>query len=85
MSTLVSKALGGEWHEARNQHYRLLPLLRALFRETNPVPVKALLAELGRCTAEVRLPLVEAEGATRAELSRAFGALAPLARAASPG
>ena len=42
---------------ARRLHYRLLPLMRANFAETNPVPVKAAMALLGRCGADLRPPL----------------------------
>ena len=38
-------------------HQRLLPLFDALFSETNPIPVKAAVAETGRCGEEIRLPL----------------------------
>ncbi len=43
---------------------RLLPLHTALFRETSPAPAKYALARLGRCHADVRLPLVEVGEAT---------------------
>lgn len=46
----------------------LAPLVRALFLEVNPVPLKAALAHLGRCSAEVREPLAPLEDETRAEL-----------------
>ena len=55
---LVSAALAGDFAQARALHYRLLPLIRALFVETNPVPVKHALGLMGKCTPEVRLPLV---------------------------
>ena len=38
---------------------RLLPLMRALFVETNPIPVKQALAFMGKCTAEMRMPLTQ--------------------------
>jgi 4-hydroxy-tetrahydrodipicolinate synthase len=57
------------------------PLVRALFVETNPVPVKAALAELGRCPPEVRLPLVPLERSSR-EVVRAALAECGLLRAA---
>jgi 4-hydroxy-tetrahydrodipicolinate synthase len=48
----------GEVEKAREVHYRLLPLMNALFIETNPIPVKAALHLMGRIkTATVRLPL----------------------------
>lgn len=55
---LVDAALEGDWPRARQLHYELLPLFRALFLETNPIPIKAALAMLGVCRDELRLPLV---------------------------
>ena len=49
----------GDAREALAIHTRLTPLHRALFIEANPGPVKYALARLGRCSAEIRLPLVE--------------------------
>lgn len=46
----------GKWNEARDLHYYLLPMNDALFIETNPVPAKAALGLMGRCSPEVRLP-----------------------------
>ena len=64
MSQMVASALGGDYDAARKLHYRLLPLMRALFVETNPIPVKAALEIMGRRQAHFRLPLVRptAEG-----------------------
>ncbi len=58
----------GDWDSTRRLHYRLLPLTRALFLETNPIPVKAALAMMGYCRDEVRLPLVPMSEASRARL-----------------
>ncbi len=59
MAALVRAARKGELAKARELHYVLLPLFRALFVETNPIPAKKALALLGLCTPEVRLPLWE--------------------------
>ncbi len=48
----------GDLEAARREHYALLPVVRYLFAETNPVPCKMMMAEMGLCTAELRLPLV---------------------------
>jgi 4-hydroxy-tetrahydrodipicolinate synthase len=49
--------------KARSLHYKMSPLIDALFIETNPVPVKAALAMMGKIEYEVRLPLAKlAEG-----------------------
>ena len=54
---LVRAFQAGDLAAARAAHYRLLPLFDALFCETNPIPLKAALALMGRMQAEIRLPL----------------------------
>lgn len=51
---------------------RLMPLHLALFVETSPAPVKYAASLLGLCTAEVRLPLCEIQGATKARVREAI-------------
>lgn len=58
VATLVESMLSGDLAGARALHHQLADLTRALFIETNPIPVKAVASWLGLCTAEVRLPLV---------------------------
>jgi 4-hydroxy-tetrahydrodipicolinate synthase len=65
VSAMVRAALGGRWDEARREHQRLFPFFRDLFVETNPIPVKAALAMLGRIAEEYRLPLCEMSPASR--------------------
>jgi 4-hydroxy-tetrahydrodipicolinate synthase len=64
MSSMVAAALEGDLDRARELHYRLLPIMRANFVETNPVPVKTAMAELGRCRGHVRPPLGAPERAS---------------------
>ncbi|MBN1531250.1 MAG: 4-hydroxy-tetrahydrodipicolinate synthase [Spirochaetes bacterium] len=59
---------GGSIDEARALFYRLLPLCRAMFFETNPIPVKEAMAMLGHCTPELRLPLTPLSDANRDRL-----------------
>jgi 4-hydroxy-tetrahydrodipicolinate synthase len=54
---LVDAALAGDGDAARAAHLALYPLCRAMFCETNPVPVKEAAALLGLCAPDVRLPL----------------------------
>lgn len=68
---MVNAALKGDWDRARRAHYRLLPLSNAMFLETNPIPVKAALAMMGRCADELRLPLVPMSEGPRAQLRQA--------------
>lgn len=58
MSKLVDAALAGRFEEARQIHYRLLPLFDVLFVETNPAPVKKAMSMMGLPAGSVRLPLV---------------------------
>jgi 4-hydroxy-tetrahydrodipicolinate synthase len=64
MRHLVRFALLGHLEEARQLHERLLPLMDANFTESNPIPVKAALALMGRVRNVLRLPLVPAEHTT---------------------
>jgi 4-hydroxy-tetrahydrodipicolinate synthase len=58
VAALVEAYRGGRVEEARGWHARLFPLSRDLLAlAPNPIPVKAALSLLGRCAAEVRLPL----------------------------
>jgi 4-hydroxy-tetrahydrodipicolinate synthase len=57
--------LAGDYRKALELQDRLMPLHRALFLETSPAPIKYALSLLGRCSARVRLPLVEPGEATR--------------------
>jgi len=70
---LVTLALAGRRSEAAAQLYALLPLMDALFLESNPIPLKAALAQKGICGDAVRLPLVAANAATRARLAELLG------------
>ncbi|HZP44351.1 MAG TPA: 4-hydroxy-tetrahydrodipicolinate synthase [Candidatus Binataceae bacterium] len=58
MHDLTAAALAGDFARARALHFRMLPLMRALFVETNPIPVKQALAFMGRSSNEMRLPLI---------------------------
>lgn len=58
MSQLVHSFGDGDLKRAQDIHYRLLTLFDILFRETNPIPVKAALAEMGLIEPGIRLPLM---------------------------
>jgi 4-hydroxy-tetrahydrodipicolinate synthase len=57
MKELVDAAISGDLLLARKIHYRLLPLMRANFIESNPVPVKTALHLMGKFGPHVRSPL----------------------------
>ena len=69
---LVHSLLGGDARRAPGIVEELAPLVRALFLETNPVPVKAALELMGLCSSEVRLPLVPLEPENLDKLERAL-------------
>jgi 4-hydroxy-tetrahydrodipicolinate synthase len=54
---MVESALEGNWEDARQIHRELYPLSKALFIETNPIPVKTALGKMGKIKPELRLPL----------------------------
>jgi 4-hydroxy-tetrahydrodipicolinate synthase len=69
MRAMVALLLSGDLEQAREWHYRLLPLMEANFLESNPAPVKAALALAGRIKNELRLPLLPVTERTRAALA----------------
>lgn len=64
MRTLSDLSRAGKPAEALAAHQGLMPLFRAAFLESNPGPIKYLLAEMGLIANELRLPLVPIEPAT---------------------
>lgn len=68
MSRMVHRFLEGDPAEALRLQLRYLPLIAALFRESNPIPVKAAMAALGFDVGAVRLPLVPVSPEVRDEL-----------------
>ena len=60
---LAAACLNGNWDAGRALQFKLIPLIRSLFIETNPIPVKTALALMGKCSEELRLPMTPmAEG-----------------------
>ena len=58
MSDMWDAAKAGDWMRARKIHHKLRALNQLLFAEPSPAPTKAALSLLGRCSQEIRLPLV---------------------------
>lgn len=73
-STMVRDALKGKLDAARRQHFALLPAMRACFFETNPIPIKTVLAAQGIMEEHLRLPLtpLETESPVRQRILTAF-------------
>lgn len=59
MMEIYRRFKAGDIQGARERQMRLLPLIRAMFIETNPAPIKHAMASLGLCSPELRLPLFE--------------------------
>lgn len=64
----------GDLQEARRIHYKLLPLCKAMFYETNPIPVKTAMKMMGMVTGELRMPLCPPTDETAAILKKALQA-----------
>ena len=79
-SNIVPKEVGrmchaffdGNMEKAKKLHYKLQPLHRAMFLETNPIPVKTALAMMGKIEEEFRLPLVRMGELNRKKLEKAL-------------
>lgn len=75
-ANIMPKAIGeltdafyaGDLEKARQLHLQTLKINNAMFIESNPVPVKTALAMMGKCSDEVRLPLVPMSAANKAKL-----------------
>ena len=78
MVRLTESALRGEWDEAREVHYRLLPLMEANFIESSPGPVKAAMAMMGLLEENFRLPLVPIQEQSRTRIREVIAELGPL-------
>ena len=57
VSRMVRAFLRGKIEEARALHYKMLPLVKAMFIETNPIPVKTAMGLMGMIGPELRLPM----------------------------
>ena len=68
VAALAEAMLAGDLAEALALHYQLADLTRALFIESNPIPVKTAASWLGLCTPELRLPLVPLAPASERQL-----------------
>lgn len=71
-ATMIAACLKGDWQAARRLHYEMLPLIRALTQETNPIGVKAALSMMRYCRDELRLPLLPMSEAPRGKLRTAM-------------
>ena len=70
IAQMTQAALDDDWPRARSLHRKYLPLMQALFIESNPMPAKCLLALMGRIEENYRLPMVRVKPETRAKLEK---------------
>jgi len=69
-AALTKHCLAGDYAAARKLHYKLFPLCKGMFIETNPIPVKTAMKLLGRLNGEMRLPLCEMTKENEGKLSK---------------
>lgn len=75
MAAMMDAALAGDLEKARELHYKLFPLMQAMFYDTNPVPAKAALEMMGKIkSGKPRLPLCQMNDETTAKLKTALSA-----------
>ena len=75
LSRMVDAALAGRWDEARELHYRWLPLMDVNFVESSPGPVKAAMTLMGLIEENLRLPLVPVTEKTRSRVREVLSEL----------
>src|SRR5438046_8877092 len=87
MAEMTRAALNNDWETARRLHKKYLPLMQANFLESNPLPVKAVLAMMGKLEEIYRLPLLPMRRDTRSKLQKIATEAGLIARpaAAAPG
>ena len=68
MSQMVEFAERGDFTAARKIHNILLPLMMVNFAESNPIPVKSAMAQMGLLEENYRLPMVAPRDGTRAKI-----------------
>ena len=72
MHKLTQAGLQGDLTAAAGMHHALVHAMRACFFDTNPIPVKAVLAHVGKCRPAVRLPLVKLPSEKKSSVMAAF-------------
>ena len=72
VAEIQNLSLAGKYKEALAAHERLVFLHQAMFCETSPTPVKYAAHAMGKCSAEVRLPLVDIQASSKAMLREAL-------------
>src|ERR1700746_1614417 len=84
MAEMKHAALNNDWTTARSLHRKYLPLMQGNFIESNPLPVKAVLAMMGKIEEVYRLPLLPMRRDTRSRLQKIVAGIGLLSKAAGP-
>jgi 4-hydroxy-tetrahydrodipicolinate synthase len=84
MAEMTRAALNNDWNMARTIHRKYLPLMQANFIESNPLPVKAVLAMMGKLEEIYRLPLLPMRRDTRSKLQKIAADAGLITRPAAP-
>jgi 4-hydroxy-tetrahydrodipicolinate synthase len=84
MAALTRAALNNDWTTARSLHRKYLPLMQANFIESNPLPVKAVLAMMGKIEEVYRLPLLPMRRDTRSKLQKIATEVGVISKPAVP-
>jgi 4-hydroxy-tetrahydrodipicolinate synthase len=85
LSQMTQAALDDDWPRARKLHRKFLPLMQALFFESNPMPAKCILAMMGRMEENYRLPMVRVKPETRSKLEKITAEVGLLAERVAAG
>jgi len=83
MTSLTRAALSNDWTTARALNRKYLPLMQANFIESSPLPVKAVLAMMGKLEEVYRLPLLPMRRDTRSRLQKIAGEAGLVSKSAS--
>jgi 4-hydroxy-tetrahydrodipicolinate synthase len=70
VSDMVKAFMNNDLEKARFIHYKMLPLIKAMFFETNPIPVKTAMGITGMIEPSLRLPMCEISSANREKLEK---------------
>jgi len=84
MAAMTRAALDNDWVAARTLHRKYLALMQANFIESNPLPVKAVLAMMGKIEENYRLPLVPMRRDTRSKLQKIVADAGLISKPAGP-
>jgi 4-hydroxy-tetrahydrodipicolinate synthase len=72
VKNMVDSFAKGDLKKARELHHKMFPLVKAMFIETNPIPVKAASAMLGLISPEIRLPMTAPDEASLTKIKQAM-------------